>query len=914
MAGQKVFLISPRRYGKSSLISRALASAARGGLLTVEVTVSSYSSYLSFLEGYARAVLAAETRWSKAVSWLREAIGATRPEIRLETDPRGSAGVAVSFPAVRTARDVARLAPEVFALPARLADVRRRRVVVALDEFQAIGSFNGGSVEEALRAAVQHQRQVGYVFAGSEPSLMEAMLGPRRPFYKAGPVMRLQKIPAEPFAAFIEQRFARTGIRPEDGFGMAVLDLAGHLPYDVQRLAHEAWDDARAVGAKRVGLEHLHITLRRLLAEQAVFFEATWQRLTLPQRAYPPRARARRRRRPPRRRRARAVSPRRRLVRAGGAGGASAPGCRDAGGRSLGGSGLADARVDRAEDVLMAGGWLARLGLRTREQRAWAMYDWANSAFQCTIITAVFPIYFAKVAAEGHARRAGDRALRDGDDRRADGDRDHGASARRLRGLRRREEAPARRLHGLGVVATAAMYLIGPGDWKLAAWLFIASNICISASFVFYDSLLPHIADGEEMDRVSSAGYALGYLGGGLLLAINLAWILKPQMFGLRDSGVASRVSFVSVAVWWLLFSIPLFRRVPEPSVRPSDLPPGIGPVRASFQQLGATIRELRRFREAFLMLVAFLIYNDGIGTIIRMAGPYGAGDRVAGERPHQRVRDGAVRRHPVRLRVRRTGRSHRRQASDLLALIVYVGISVVGYFMRSVWQFWLLSFMVAMVQGGSQALSRSLFASMIPKEKSSEFFGFFGVFEKFAGIFGPALFAITVQLTGSSRHAILSVIGFFVVGAVLLARVDVAKGQAAATGMDRAACATRRPAELSSTGGSRAGPRCARAGPASPARPCFARRLAADPLARLGPRERVLQRVPVERQHGAPEFLRLRVIAGLLRGPRLEHHDERVLLIGAGQRRERGVRVACVELHVTGEIRERGRLVLQRR
>ncbi len=172
-------------------------------------------------------MLAAETRWSKAVAWLRDAIGATRPEIRLETDPHGAAGVAVSFPAVRTARDVARLAPEVFALPARLADARRRRVVVALDEFQAIGSFNGGSVEEALRAAVQHQRQVGYVFAGSEPSLMEAMLGPRRPFYKAGPVMRLQKIPAEPFAAFIEQRFAKTGIRPEDGFGMAVVDLAG---------------------------------------------------------------------------------------------------------------------------------------------------------------------------------------------------------------------------------------------------------------------------------------------------------------------------------------------------------------------------------------------------------------------------------------------------------------------------------------------------------------------------------------------------------------------------------------------------------------------------------------------------------------------------------------------------------------
>lgn len=284
LAGQKVFLISPRRYGKSSLIRRALAGTERAGCLTVEVTVSSYSSYLAFLEGYARAVLAAETRVSRALAWIREAIGATRPEVRLESEPGGTSAVAVAFPAARSARDVARLAPEVFALPARLAEARGRRVVVALDEFQAIGGFNGGSVEEALRAAVQHQRQVGYVFAGSEPSLMEAMLGPRRPFYKAGPVMRLEKIPADLFAAFIEQRFQKTGVKPEPGLGHAVVDLAGELPYDVQRLAHEVWDDARAAGLKKVGLETLHGTLHRLLAEHEVFFEATWQRLTLAQR------------------------------------------------------------------------------------------------------------------------------------------------------------------------------------------------------------------------------------------------------------------------------------------------------------------------------------------------------------------------------------------------------------------------------------------------------------------------------------------------------------------------------------------------------------------------------------------------------------------------------------------------------
>ncbi|MBW8862300.1 MAG: hypothetical protein JF601_08000 [Acidobacteria bacterium] len=172
-----------------------------------------------------------------------------------------------------------------FALPARLADVRRRRVVVALDEFQAIAGFNGGSVEQALRAAVQHQREVGYVFAGSEPSLMERMLGPKRPFYKAGPVMRLEKIPADEFAAFIDARFARSGFKPEDGLGAAIVDLAGNLPYDVQRLAHETWDEVRARGRRKASLDDLHAALKRLLLEQQTMFEAVWQRLTLAQRA-----------------------------------------------------------------------------------------------------------------------------------------------------------------------------------------------------------------------------------------------------------------------------------------------------------------------------------------------------------------------------------------------------------------------------------------------------------------------------------------------------------------------------------------------------------------------------------------------------------------------------------------------------
>ena len=282
--GQKIFLISPRRYGKSSLVAQALRAAARRGALVVDVTVSSYSSYVAFLEGYARALLSVETRGDRIRAWLTEMLGGVRPEVRLEPDASGRTQLALSFPSARTEKDVSRLAQEVFALPGRIAEARKRKLAVALDEFQAIGSFNGGSIEHALRAAVQHQRQVGYVFSGSEPALMERMLGRSRPFYKAGPVMRLQKIAADRFAEFLEARFKATGMKAASGLGSAIVELGGNLPYDVQRLAHELWDDARAAGRKTVDLDDLHATLTRLLGEHETLFESLWQRLTLAQR------------------------------------------------------------------------------------------------------------------------------------------------------------------------------------------------------------------------------------------------------------------------------------------------------------------------------------------------------------------------------------------------------------------------------------------------------------------------------------------------------------------------------------------------------------------------------------------------------------------------------------------------------
>ncbi len=283
---QKVFLISPRRYGKSSLIRQALAGLSRRGALTVEVTVSSYSSYVAFLEGYARALAAVETRIERARTWLMEAISSTRPELRYEPKETGLGRVAVAFPLAQTARDVNRLANEVFALPGRLAAERKRKVVVALDEFQAIEGFNGGSVEHALRAAAQQQRQVGYVFAGSEPSLMEKMIGPRRPFYKAGPGdaarRRFRPRSSPPSSRRASRRAASS---PSPGSARRSSTWPATCPYDVQRLAHETWDDVHGAGERRAGLDNLHATLSRLLGEQETMFEAMWQRLTLAQRA-----------------------------------------------------------------------------------------------------------------------------------------------------------------------------------------------------------------------------------------------------------------------------------------------------------------------------------------------------------------------------------------------------------------------------------------------------------------------------------------------------------------------------------------------------------------------------------------------------------------------------------------------------
>lgn len=420
---------------------------------------------------------------------------------------------------------------------------------------------------------------------------------------------------------------------------------------------------------------------------------------------------------------------------------------------------------------------------RKRAINAWVMYDWANSAFATTIMAAVLPVYYAQVAG---ATLGGNLAtvywaytssisllvaavlspiL--------------GAVAD-FRGMKKRFLAA---FMAIGVVGTALLYFVKTGDWFMASAFFVLGELGFAGSLVFYDSLLPHIAGPEEIDQVSSRGYALGYLGGGILLAINLAMImLAPEAL----TGLMTRLTFLTVALWWFVFSIPVLRWVSEPKNRVLAGESGVNPVLVSFRRLGRTFRDIRRYRDLFIFLVAFWFYNDGIGTIIKMATIYGAEIGIG-----QTTLIGTL------LMVQFVGipfaflfgwlaKKIGTKPSIYLSLLVYTGISIMGYFLSQEWQFWALGVAVATVQGGSQALSRGLFGRLVPKSKSAEFFGFFSVSEKFAGIVGPFIFGVVGQVMGNSRLAIISLIIFFVVGAALLSKVNVEEGVRVAQSEER--------------------------------------------------------------------------------------------------------------------------------
>jgi UMF1 family MFS transporter len=440
---------------------------------------------------------------------------------------------------------------------------------------------------------------------------------------------------------------------------------------------------------------------------------------------------------------------------------------------------------------------LEKIGLHRRDLRAWAMYDWANSAVMTTIIAAVFPPFYTAVAGAGLPEGVAYSRFQIGTTIAIA----LVAIVSPILGAVSDYKANKKRILGafvaLGAAAVAAMFFIRQGDWLLAILLFMLANIGLMGSFVMYESLLPHIARNDEVDRVSAAGYALGYLGGGILLAFNLAWIVSPGTFGLPSGeGLTSaqatlpvRLAFLSVSVWWVIFALPMFFRVAEPPRRlEADERPGESSVRAALVRLRETFGELRGYREAFLLLLAFFIYSDAIGAIIRMATVYGAEIGLERDIMITAILLTQLIGFPFALLFGVAATKFGAKPMVFVGIVVYMVISVLGYFMTTAVHFLLLASLVGTVQGGTQALSRSLFATLVPRHKSGEFFGFFGVIERFSGIMGILVMWTAGRITGSPRPGILALIAFFIVGGVLLHFVNIPAGQRTAREAEAAA------------------------------------------------------------------------------------------------------------------------------
>jgi MFS transporter, UMF1 family len=410
--------------------------------------------------------------------------------------------------------------------------------------------------------------------------------------------------------------------------------------------------------------------------------------------------------------------------------------------------------------------------IENRPVFAWAMYDWANSAFAATVMAGFFPVFFQRfwsteVASTETTSRLGYAnataglviallapvlgAISD-------------------RGGRRKQFLLAWTL--LGASATGALYFVGQGQWFAAAVLFVLGTMGFNGGIVFNDSLLLDVAKPQELDRASAFGYSLGYLGGGVLLLVNVLMVSKPAWFGLADASHAVRVSFLTVAVWWLVFTIPLMRGVREEQRGPQLSFPQA--TRVGFAELGATIHRLREYRTIVMFLVAYWFYIDGVNTIIKMAVNYGVSIGLDTTSLLTALLVTQFVGFPAALLFGHLGDRIGPKRGILIGLAVYAGITVYAYFLDSVAEFYALAVTVGLVQGGVQSLSRSLFGRLVPEGKNAEFFGFFNMMGKFATVLGPLLIAIVAGVTRDERASIISPVLLFVIGGALLLRVRI--------------------------------------------------------------------------------------------------------------------------------------------
>ena len=412
---------------------------------------------------------------------------------------------------------------------------------------------------------------------------------------------------------------------------------------------------------------------------------------------------------------------------------------------------------------------------RRRVELAWAFYDWANSAFAVTVLTAFFPLMLKRYWAAdadatvttfelGVANSLGSIVI-------ALLSPPLGAIADKA-GTRKRYVVV---FTVLAIVTTAWLAFVQRGQWELAVTMYVLASIGFAGGASFYDSLLVNVTDERSYHRVSALGYALGYLGGGLLFAFDVAMTLRPQWFGLPDATSAVRASFASVAIWWAVFTIPLLVYVKEPRMQSAGS--AWNAAVAGMRQLVHTFHEIRRLRQVMIFLAAYWLYIDGVGTIARMAVDYGLAigfndsDLILALLITQFVA------FPAAIAYGHLGARFGAKRAVGVGIAIYVAATVWGHYMQSVAEFYALAVIIGLVQGGVQSLSRSLYAHIIPASRSAEFFGFYNMLGKFAAILGPLLMGLAAIATGSSRAAILAVVVLFAAGAVVLSFVDEDEG-----------------------------------------------------------------------------------------------------------------------------------------
>ena len=299
------------------------------------------------------------------------------------------------------------------------------------------------------------------------------------------------------------------------------------------------------------------------------------------------------------------------------------------------------------------------------------------------------------------------------------------------------------------------------------AALFTLATLGFNGGIVFYDALLVDVAKPAEYDRVSSYGYALGYLGGGLLFAVNVLMVSKPAWFGLANAAAAVRWSFISVAVWWLVFMLPLAFYVTEQPGLPGG--GGQGSLRASLAELRQTLRHVLGYRNMLIFLAAYWLYIDGVNTIVKMAVDYGMALGFDTQMLLAALLLTQFVAFPAALLFGRIGERLGARGGVLIGIAVYAGVTAWAYFLHTVVQFFAMAVVIGLVQGGVQSLSRSFFGRLVPEGKSAEFFGFFNMVGKFGTVLGPLLVGLVAYLTGSSRASILSLVLLFAAGGVLL-------------------------------------------------------------------------------------------------------------------------------------------------